>query len=485
MPSNSNPGDSPGPHGRVRVRVRARDRACRNARPAPTAHRFLSNRRTAPVAHPHKHFVDNCWGSLRRRDFTGDAGYVPPAYDPFDAAFRADPYPAYAVLRETRPVHHHPGTPGVPEFWSFARFDDIWDAVRDPATYSSAKGLTFHPDEIGKLGIPPTIVMLDPPVQTALRGLIGRAFTPKRIAAMETDIRAFVRRCIGELTERAEAGEEVDLHRLVSSPLPVFVLADLLGVPSRDRAAFAPWVAALTQVQADGFNLDPDRISGARAVAEMMGYFSEAITHRRSCEHDDLLGALVTAELDGRRLTDWDILGFCFVMVAGGSDTSASLVSHAITLLTGAPAQRQLLLDDPALLPTAVLEFLRLESSVQGLARSTTHEVTIRDAVIPEGAKVMMLYASANRDPREFGATAERLDVRRTPDRHLAFSSGTHFCIGSHAARLQAQIAIEELLAAHPHITADPSSGVRHDSFFVRGWQSLPVGDLSLPVRVD
>lgn len=231
-------------------------------------------------------------------------------------------------------------------------------------------------------------------------------------------------------------------------------------------------------MQNDGFAVDPEQLSGMDAAAQMMGYFSEQITHRRTCEHDDLLGALVAAELDGERLSDWDILGFCFVMVAGGSDTSASLVSHGITLLTAAPGQRRLLLDDPSLISGAVLEFLRLESSVQGLARSTTREVRIHDTVLPEGAKVMMLYASANRDPREFGETAAELDVRRRPDRHLAFSSGPHFCIGSHAARLQATIAIEELLAAHPHISADPSRGVRHDSFFVRSWHHLPVGDL-------
>lgn len=405
-------------------------------------------------------------------------------YDPLDPAFRADPYPGYALLREEQPVHHHPGTRGIPEFWSLSRFADIWDAVREPATFSSARGLTFHADEIGKLGIPPTIVMLDPPKQTALRGLIGRGFTPRRIAAMEQKIRDFVRSRIAELTSRAAAGEGVDLHQVVSAPIPVFVLADLLGVPESDRESFTPWVSALTRVQQGGFAVDPDEMTGMEAVAEMMGYFSEQITHRRSCEHDDLLGALVAAEIDGQRLSDWDILGFCFVMVAGGSDTSAGLISHGITLLTEAPDQRQLLLDDPSLIPGAVLEFLRLESSVQGLARSTTREVRIHDTVIPEGSKVMMLYASANRDPREFGETAERLDVRRRPDRHLAFSSGTHFCIGSHVARLQASIAIEELLRAHPQITADPTRGVRHDSFFVRSWQSLPVGDLVLTQRV-
>ncbi len=401
------------------------------------------------------------------------------AYEPFDLAFRADPYPTYARLRDESPVHRVPERAGVPEFWALTRFADVWEAVRTPATFSSAQGLTFYPDEIGQLGIPPTIVMLDPPTQTALRSLIGRAFTPRRIADLEEKIRTFVRSRIALMTEQAAAGETVDLHQLLSSPLPVFVLADLLGVPESDRAAFAPWVAAITRVQNDGFAVSGEP-GGLQAMAEMMGYFTEAIAHRRGCTHDDLLGALVAAELDGQRLSDWDILGFCFVMVAGGSDTTASLVSHGITLLTEAPAQRELLLADPGLIPGAVLEFLRLESSVQALARTTTREVTIAGVTIPADRKVMMVYGSANRDPREYGDTADLLDVRRRPDRHLAFSSGPHFCIGSHAARLQAQIAFEELLAAHPRITADPAAGVRHDSMFVRGWVSLPAGDLSV-----
>ncbi|MFS3128423.1 cytochrome P450 [Nocardioides sp. Bht2] len=401
-------------------------------------------------------------------------------YDPFDPKFRTDPYPAYAELRTETPVAHHPAGAGQPEFWALTRFADVWDAVRDPATFSSAQGLTFFPDEIGSLGIPPTLVMLDPPVQTRLRGLIGRAFTPRRIAELEQRIRAFVKERIGELTERAAGGETPDLHQLFSAPIPVFVLADLLGVPESERASFTPWVAGLTAIQNDGFAIDVDQVSGQHAVGEMLGYFSEAITHRRSCTaHDDLISALVTTELDGAQLSDWDILGFCFVMVAGGSDTTASLISHAITLLTEAPAQREILLAEPTLIPSSVLEFLRLESSVQALARTTTRDVTLHDQTIPAGQKVMMVYGSANRDEAEFGRNADQLDVLRRPDRHLAFSSGPHFCIGSHAARLQATIALEELLAAHPRITAEAAAGERHDSYFVRAWKSLPCGDLS------
>jgi cytochrome P450 family 130 len=406
-------------------------------------------------------------------------------YDPLDPAFLADPYPAFTWLREHEPVHHHPADHRAPAFWALSRFEDVWDAVRRPEVFSSASGLTFFEDEIGQLGIPPTIVMLDPPVQPRLRALIGRAFTPKRVTMLEERIRSFVRERITAMEQLTADGAPVDLHQHFSSTVPTFVLAELLGIPRGDQERFAPWVAALTQLQNDGFALDAgeDNAAGQAALgamAEMMEYFSAAIDARRSDPSDDLLGALVTAELDvpgepAQRLTDWDILGFCFVMVAGGSDTTAALISAAVTLLDEAPDQRQLLVDDPGLIPDALVEFLRLESSVQGLARMTTTDVEVRGVRIPAGQKVMMLYAAANRDPREFGDTADALDVRRDIPRHLSFSSGPHFCVGNHLARLQARIALEELLAAHPRISVDPSEGRRHESPFVRGWRSLPV----------
>ena len=185
------------------------------------------------------------------------------------------------------------------------------------------------------------------------------------------------------------------------------------------------------------------------------------------------------AELDGAKLTDWDILGFCFVLVAGGNDTTGNLVSHGVMLLDGDHAQRDRLVDEPELIPNALLEFLRLEGSVQGLARTTLKSVTIRGVAIPEGEKVMMLYASGNRDEREFGPTAGELDSTRKIPRHLAFSSGVHFCIGSHLARLQGRIALEELLARHPHVGVDLDNAVRLKSAFTRGWTMLPATGLT------
>lgn len=405
------------------------------------------------------------------------------AYDPLDPEFLADPYPAFAWLRENDPVHHRPGDHRAPAFWALSRFADVWDAVRRPEVFSSASGLTFFEDEIGQLGIPPTIVMMDPPAQTRLRALVGRGFTPKRVTVLEGRIRSFVQARLRELATHHADGAVVDFHGEFASTVPTYVLAELLGVPEADRERFAPWVHALTQLQNDGF--DTAALAGThassdalQAMAEMMAYFSAAIAARRAEPSDDLLGALVAAEIDGEQLTDWDILGFCFVIVAGGSDTTASLISHAITLLGESPDQRRLLLDDPGLISGALVEFLRLESSVQGLARTTLVDVEVGGTTIPAGEKVMMLYAAANRDPREFGASADALDVRREIPRHLSFSSGPHFCIGSHLARLQARVALEELLAAHPWVQVDPEAGRRHESAFVRGWLSLPVAEL-------
>ncbi|WP_433477510.1 cytochrome P450 [Spirillospora sp. CA-142024] len=391
-------------------------------------------------------------------------------YDPFDPAFQADPYPAYRRLRDDDPVHRHDDPP----FWALSRFDDIWAATRDAEAFSSAQGLTFHPDEIGMLGLAPTIVMLDPPRHTVLRRLISHGFTPRRIGALEELLREFVRSRIALMERKAADGVAPDLHRDFSSPLPTFALAHLLGVPEADRARFDPWVSALTTLQDDGFELKALKDDAAAAVAEMFAYFTDVIAARRADPSDDLISALTAAEVGGERLSDWDVLGFCFVMVAGGNDTTGNLISHGVALLDGDHAQRERLAADPSLVPNALLEFLRMESSVQALARTTTRPVTVRGTEIPEGEKVMMLFGSANRDEREFGRSAGELDVTREIPRHLGFSSGVHFCIGSHLAKLQARVAFEELLGAHPGIGVDLPNARRISSPFTRGWVSLP-----------
>jgi cytochrome P450 len=389
-------------------------------------------------------------------------------YDPLDPNFHRDPVPAYRALRDNDPVHRHTDPP----YWALSRFEDVWTAVRDVETFSSAQGLTFHPDEIGTLNLAPTMVMLDPPRHTQLRALVAKAFTPKRVAALEDAVRGFVRSRIAGFERRAADGAPVDLHRDFSALIPTFVLAELLGVDEANRARFGPWVRAIVQLQDNGFALG--ELTGPDAVAEMFTYFSEVITARRAEPGDDLISALTLAEVDGERLSDWDILGFCFVIVAGGNDTTGNLISHGVLLMDQWPAQRERLIADPSLIPNAVLEFLRMESSVQGLARTTTRPVELHGVEIPAGDKVLMLYGAANRDEREFGATVDELDVTRDIARHLGFATGPHFCIGSHLARLQARVAFEELLARQPTIGVDADNGQRLLSAFTRGWVSLP-----------
>jgi cytochrome P450 len=394
------------------------------------------------------------------------------AYDPYDPTALDNPYPAYRYLRDHEPVHLHPGRDGDPDFYVLSRFPDIWDAVRDPGVFSSAGGITFR-NEIAELGLAPTLVMLDPPLHTHLRSLIGSAFTPRRVAQLEDELRAFVRTRIELMERKAADGAPIDLHQDFSSPIPTYVLGSLLGVPESERACFGPWVSGLTRLQNAGFAIDGIG-DAAGSVTAMYAYFSEVIAARRAEPKDDLIGALVAAEIDGERLTDWDILGFCFVMVAGGNDTTGNLITHGVMLLDDDHASRERLIAEPQLIAGALVEFLRLESSVQGLARRTTRPVTIHGVDIPEGVKVMMLYGSGNRDEREYGPDAEQLDITRNVKRHLAFSSGAHFCIGSHFARLQARVAFEELLARQPGIGVDRSGGRRLHSSFTRGWLSLP-----------
>ena len=408
-----------------------------------------------------------------------------PAFDPFDSAHLADPYPGYRHLREHDPVHFHrgDGTAARPDFWALSRYADVDAAVCDPATFSSASGLTFYRDEIEKLGLAPTIVMMDPPEHSGKRRLLAKAFSPRRVAETEPLIRGFVRERLDEMSEMYDDDEVVDLHTDFAARIPTFVLAHLFDIPAADRHRFGPWVSALTSLQEEGFRPAGLKGGAVAAVAEMFGYFGELIAERRAAPGEDLISALVSAEIDGERLDDWDILGFCFVIVAGGNDTTGNLISHTVALLDLHPWQRELLVADPRLIPDALQECLRFESSVQALARTTTREVEVGGLTIPAGEKVMMLYGSANRDEREFGPTAGELDITREITGHLAFARGPHFCIGSHFARLQARIAVEELYSAHPTVGVDADSAVRALSPFTRGFVSLPATGLASPLH--
>ncbi len=373
-----------------------------------------------------------------------------------------DPFTMYQELRDADPVHRV----AAGDYWVLSRFDHVFSAARDHQTFSSAQGLTFTYGERETLALDfSPMVMMDPPEHTAFRRLVGRGFTPRRVAEIEPSIRSFVVERIEDLRSRGSGDLVADLAK----PLPSFVVAHYLGVPAEDRDRFDGWTEAIVGASAEG-----DTMAAADAVVELAGYFGELIERRRIEPADDMTSTLVRAELDGGPVPVLDILGFAFTMVTGGNDTTTGLLGGAATLLTERPDQRRLLIDDPSLITGAVEEFLRLVAPVQGLARTTTRAVTIDGREIPPAKKVMLLYASANRDEREFGPDAAELDVTRRIDKILTFGSGAHHCLGAAAARLQARVALEELLARCPDFAVDAATATFAPGHFVRRHSSLP-----------
>lgn len=369
----------------------------------------------------------------------------------------------YEQLRERDPVHHVEHG----DYWVLSRYDDVAAAAKDAAAFSSANGLTFESDELGRAGLGDAtpMVFLDPPEHTEFRALINRGFTPRRITSIEPEVREFVRHRLDRLAGRGE----VDLVAELLKPLPSFVVAHYLGVPEADRAQFDRWT---DDIVAAGAGRGP--VATSDAVGELFDYFQRLIERKRADPGDDVISDLIGVFDDDDPLGPIRMLGFAFTMVAGGNDTTTGLLSAGAELLTAHPRQRDALAADPGLIPEAVEELLRLTSPVQGLARTTTRDVDLRGRTIPAGRKVLLLYASANRDPRQFGPDAEQLNIARDPRHVLAFSVGAHHCLGAYAARLQARVVLEELLARYPRFEVDAARGEFAIGNYVRRYRNLP-----------
>jgi cytochrome P450 len=374
-----------------------------------------------------------------------------------------DPFTMYAALRDHDPVHEVESEEG--NYWALSRFDDIMKAAIDFETFSSAQGLTFTYGDMEKVGIESPIVMMDPPDHTALRKLATKRFTPRQVRDIEPLIRDFVIERVERLREMGEGDVVAELFK----PLPSLVVAHSLGVPQEDRDRFDGWTDAIVAASASG-----DVLSASEAVGDLVVYFSALIEKRRTDPADDMISALVHAELAGEPVSMAKILGMAFTMVTGGNDTTTGLLGVSAALLTEHRDQRSLLIEDPSRMKGAIEELLRLASPVQGLARTTTRDVEVRGRRIPAGRKVMLLYASGNLDEREFGETAADFDITRKVRRHLTFSYGAHHCIGAAIARLQASIAIEELLTRCPDFTVDPEAAEFAGGHFVRRYQTMP-----------
>ncbi len=372
-----------------------------------------------------------------------------------------DPFPMYAALREHDPVHHVDRG----DFYVLTRFDDVWAAAGDPDTFSSSRGLTVAYDELDATGLEVAMpmVFLDPPAHTAFRRLVSAHLTPRQVTTIEPAVRAFV----VERLESARTAGAVDIVAHLFKPLPSFVVAHYLGVPPEDRAHFDRWTEAIVQAAAHG------KVGAAGdPFSELLGYFAALIDRRRHAPGDDIVSDL--ARLGEDTVPMARILGFAFTMVTGGNDTATGMLGGAACLLTEHPAERARLLANPALMPTAVEEILRLTSPVQNLARTARHDVTLHGVTIPAGRKVLLGYAAANRDPREFGLTADAFDVGRRFAKMLTFSYGTHYCIGAAAARLQGRVVLEELLRRCPDFSVDVAAGRYAAGNYVRRHVTLP-----------
>ncbi len=383
----------------------------------------------------------------------------------------ADPWPMYAALRDRDPAHHVVADSPARDYWVLSRHADIWAAARDHETFSSAQGLTVNYGELELIGLAdnPPMVMQDPPAHTEFRKLVGRGFTPRQVEAVEPKVREFV----VERVERLRAAGGGDIVAELFKPLPSMVVAHYLGVPDEDRAQFDGWTDAIVAASAE-----PDGLAGAgAALMSMTGYFTELIERRRREPADDTVSHLVAAGVgaDGDVKGLLSILAFTFTMVTGGNDTTTGLLGGAVQLLHQRPDQRRLLAADPHLIPDAVEEFLRLTSPVQGLARTATRDVTVHDTTIPAGRKVLLLYASANRDERQYGPDAAALDVTRRPRNILTFSHGAHHCLGAAAARMQSRVALTELLARCPDFEVDETGITWAGGNYVRRPLSVPV----------
>ncbi|MBV8863226.1 MAG: cytochrome P450 [Mycobacterium sp.] len=387
----------------------------------------------------------------------------------------ANPWPMYRALRDHDPAHHVvPRSRPEEDYYVLTRHADIWAAARDHETFSSARGLTVNYNDLQLIGLQdnPPMVMQDPPVHTEFRKLVARGFTPRQVEAVEPKVREFVVERI-EVLRSAGGG---DIVAELFKPLPSMVVAHYLGVPEEDRNQFDTWTQAIVAA-----NTAEGGVAGALetvgdAVGSMMAYFTDLIKRRRTEPEDDTISHLVAAGVgtDGDIAGTLSVLAFTFTMVTGGNDTTTGMLGGSVQLLHQRPDQRQLLADNPDLIPDAVDEFLRLTSPVQALARTATREVKIGEITVPAGRRVLLVYGSANRDERQYGPDAEQLDVKRCPRNILTFSHGAHHCLGAAAARMQSRVALTELLDRCPDFAVDESGIVWAGGSYVRRPLSVP-----------
>lgn len=391
---------------------------------------------------------------------------VPPA------EYQRDPYPFYATMRRDHPVAYDERS----GFWAVYRYDDVRHVITDHDTFSSDRTRMLtgaDPEMTERVRVGSSLVGTDPPRHRLLRDLVSRAFTPRAIAQLEPHIAELTEAMLDAVVPAGRMDLIVDL----AYPLPVTVIAEMLGVPPSDRPTFKSWADALVS----GTNEIPTDANSPivkermRLLQEMNDYFRAVVDQRRIAPRDDLVSRLVAAEVEGQRLADAEVLAFCTVLLVAGHITTTNLLGNAMLALLDHRDQLARLQADLALVPSAVEEALRYDGPVQAIARFVVRDADVGGQHIAAGGRILAWTAAANRDEAVFAAP-DRFDVERAPNPHLAFGAGIHFCLGAPLARLEAAIALEEIGRRLPELRrADEAPLEQVPGFIMHGVKHLPL----------
>jgi cytochrome P450 len=387
------------------------------------------------------------------------------SYDPFDVEINADPYPTYRRLRDASPIYRNDPF----DFWALSRHSDVEQALVDWQTFSSSRGDILEIVQSG-MELPPGVVLFeDPPLHAMHRGLMSRVFTPKRMHALEDQVRAFCVRCLDPLV----GTDRFDFVTDLGAEMPMRVIGMMLGIPEGEQSAVRDRSDAFLRTRAGRpMEVQQDAI----ANGEM---FAEYIDWRARHPSDDLMTALLNAEFEDetatvRTLTRAEVLTYTQVLAGAGNETTGRLIGWLGKVLGEHPDQRRQLVEDRSLIPNAIEETLRFEPTGPHTARFVTRDVDYYGQTVPAGSAMLLLIGSANRDERRYD-DPDRFDIRRDIGQHLTFGYGLHYCLGAALARLEGRVALDEVLNRFPDWEVDYDHATLASTSTVRGWETMPV----------
>jgi cytochrome P450 len=392
--------------------------------------------------------------------------------DPYDYDFHEDPYPYYKQLRDEAPLYRNEEL----KFWALSRHQDVLQGFRNSTTLSNKYGVSLDPASRGPHASKTmSFLAMDDPGHLRLRTLVSKGFTPRRIRELEPRVTEIAVKHLDAMLEQARSsasGATVDFVDEFAGKLPMDVISELMGVPEADRFQVRAWADGVMHRDEGVTDVPPEAIE---ASINLIVYYQQMVAERRTKPTDDLTTALLEAEIDGDRLTDDEVLGFMFLMVIAGNETTTKLLANAAFWGHKNPDQLAPVYDDAELVPLWVEETLRYDTSSQILARTVAGDLTLYDTTIPDGDVLLLLPGSAHRDERVFDNPDDYVIGRDIGSKLMSFGSGAHFCLGAHLARMEARVALTELFKRIRGYQVDEANAVRVHSSNVRGFAQLPV----------